>query len=166
VHRQDFKVGDVFYVTVRCVNECQYDLKMNYAQEFGLFDSKRQIFKFSGHETNIFKYWVPAKVAAMTETQKFEILIEPEVDYKHIEMRVTHDPEFRAMEDKPDAHITPKGLTVQMSTKDKFWCTECMVYLVVNMLEERRLYATATPRSLNLVGKGLVQTIDNAFLAN
>ena len=39
-----------------------------------------------------------------------------------------------------------------MTNSDPRWCTDCYVYLIVNMLEDRRVYVTATARigSLNL----------------
>jgi len=64
VHRDDYKTGDVFFVTVACVNECSYDLKMNFAREYTLYDSKRQIYRWGGHETNLFRFNVPAKIGA------------------------------------------------------------------------------------------------------
>ena len=128
---------------------------MNYAREYRLNDGKRQIYRWGGHETNIFKYPVPPKLGTLLETEKFEILIEPEVDYKNIEVHISRDPSFRVIEDKPDVHITDKGLSVQMTSKEKLWCTKCYFYLIVNMVHDRRLYATATASSLGQLGKGM-----------
>ena len=63
-------------------------------------------------------------------------------------MHVTHDPSFRAIEDKPEVHVTEKGLSVQMTSKERMWCTKCYFYLVVTMEHDRRLYVKAEASSL------------------
>ena len=156
MHRDEYSIGDTFYVTVRCVKECLFDIKMNYAREYRLNEAKRQIYRWGGHETNILRYQVPEKLGPLLETQKFEIFIEPEVDYKNIEVHISHDPTFRVLEDKPDLHVTENGISVLMTSKEKLWCTKCNFYLVVNMVHDRRLYATATASSLGQLGKGLI----------
>lgn len=71
------------------MNECTYDLRAYYANEFELIDGERMVFRWGGHVTNILKYKVPETTSIGT-TQKFEILIEPEVDYKFIEVFLSH----------------------------------------------------------------------------
>lgn len=90
VHSSEFEVGDVLYITIACMNECSYDLRAYYAQEFELSDSERMVFRWGGHVTNILKYRVP-ETTSIGETQKFEVLVEPEVDYKFIEVFLSHD---------------------------------------------------------------------------
>ena len=92
--------------------------------------------------------------------------MEPEVDYKNIEVHISRDPTFKVIEDKPDVHVTDKGLSVQMTYKEKLWCTKCYFYLIVNMVHDRRLYAKATASSLGQLGKGMYQDIDNKYIAN
>jgi hypothetical protein len=53
------------------------------------------------------------------------------------------------VEDRPASHITDDGLSVLMTDKDIRWCTECYVYLIVNMVEDRRVYVTATATTSN-----------------
>jgi len=50
-----------------------------------------------------------------------------------------------------------------MTSADTRWCTNCYVYLIVNMVEDRRVYVTAASKASN---SGLVQEIDNHLLAN
>ena len=71
------------------MNECSYDLKAYYAREFELEDGERTTYRWGGHVTNIVKYTVP-EVTSSGETEKFEILIEPEVDYKYLEVYLSH----------------------------------------------------------------------------
>ena len=71
------------------MNECTYDLKQFYAQEFNLTDSERKVYRWGGHVTNILKFRVPATTATGV-TNKFEILVEPEVDFKYIEVYLSH----------------------------------------------------------------------------
>lgn len=97
------------------------------------------VFRWGGHVTNILRYQVPDDGLV----DKFEIKIEPEVDYKFIEVYVSHDPKFNVIEDKPASHITDDGLSVLMTDKDTRWCINCYVYVIVNMIEDRRIYVTA-----------------------
>mmetsp|Transcript_8141 Transcript_8141/g.9780 ORF Transcript_8141/g.9780 Transcript_8141/m.9780 type:complete len:119 (-) Transcript_8141:4534-4890(-) len=41
VHGSFYEIGDTFYVTVRCTNECKFDIKVNYAREYKLNEGKR-----------------------------------------------------------------------------------------------------------------------------
>lgn len=41
IHKKHYAIGDVFFVTVKCANECKFDLKMNYAREYRLNEGKR-----------------------------------------------------------------------------------------------------------------------------
>ena len=52
-------------------------------------DGERMVFRWGGHVTNILKYLVPETTSIGT-TSKFEILIEPEVDYKFIDVFLSH----------------------------------------------------------------------------
>ena len=82
-------MGDILYITIACMNECTYDLRAYYANEFELVDGERMVFRWGGHVTNILKYKVP-ETTSIGLTEKFEILIEPEVDYKFIEVFLSH----------------------------------------------------------------------------
>ena len=70
------------------MNECDYDLKMFYAREFELNESERTVYRWGGHVTNILKLWVDS-TTAVGKTNKFELAIQPEVDYKYIEAFVS-----------------------------------------------------------------------------
>lgn len=45
--------------------------------------------------------------------------------------------------------MTDKGLNFLMTEQDANWCTECYVYVIVNMIEDRRIYVTASTKTSN-----------------
>ena len=49
VHSSDFEVGDVLYITIACMNECTYDLRAYYANEFELEEGERMVFRFKNN---------------------------------------------------------------------------------------------------------------------
>ena len=67
------------------------------------------------------------------------------------------------IEDRPARHITDAGLSVLLTSDNTRWCVDCYVYLIVNMIEDKRLYVTSEATSAN---KSLIQTIDNYLLVN
>ena len=73
------------------------------------------------------------------------------------------DSTFSVVEDRPARHITDSGLSVLLTEDDTRWCTDCYIYLIVNMIEDKRIYVTAEASSAN---KSLIQTIDNFLLVN
>ena len=67
------------------------------------------------------------------------------------------------VEDHPASHVTDLGLSVIMTTKDTRWCTNCYVFLIVNMIEDRRIYVTAEAKTTN---DGILEGINSYLLAN
>jgi len=67
------------------------------------------------------------------------------------------------VEDRPASHVTDDGLSVFLTDTDTRWCTECYVYLIVNMVEDRRVYIKATAMTNN---SGILKDLDNHLLAN
>lgn len=63
INEDEYAIGDTFYVTVKCMNACDYDLKMFYAREFELTNSERTVFRWGGHVTNILKLQVNSTTA-------------------------------------------------------------------------------------------------------
>ena len=59
IHSSEFEVNDILYITIACMNECTYDLRAYYANEYELIDGERMVFRWGGHVTNILKYQVP-----------------------------------------------------------------------------------------------------------
>lgn len=47
------------------------------------------------------------------------------------------------IEDRPARHITDSGLSILMTKDDTRWCVNCYIYLIVNMIEDRRIYVKA-----------------------
>ena len=162
IHSDDFAIGDTLFVTIHCMNECTYDLRPYYAKEFNLTDSERTVFRWGGHSTNILKYKVPENTA-YGATEKFEISIEPESDYKYIEAYLSHDRKFSVVEDRPARHVTDEGLSVLLTKTDTRWCVNCYVYVIVTMIEDKRIYVKAEARNSN---PALIQGIDTYMLVN
>ena len=162
IHSDDFEIGDTLFITVFCMNECTYDLRPYYAEEYDLEDGERMVFRWGGHVTNILRYLVP-DYTDIGATYKFEISLEPEIDYKYLEVYVSHDSKYSVIEDRPARHITDEGLSVYMTSEDTRWCVNCYVYLIVNMIEDKRLYVTSQARTVN---EGLDTNIVNHFSAN
>jgi len=67
------------------------------------------------------------------------------------------------IEDRPARHITDSGLSVMLTKDDTRWCVDCYIYLIVNMIEDRRIYVTAEATTGN---KSIIEKIDNYLLAN
>ena len=67
------------------------------------------------------------------------------------------------IEDRPARHITDAGLSVLLTSDNTRWCVDCYVYLIVNMIDDKRIYVTSEATSSN---KSLIQTIDNYLLVN
>ena len=86
IHADDYAIGDTFFITVHCMNECSYDVRPFFANEHELKESERQAFRFGGHMTQILKYTVPD----MASAEQFVIQIEPEVDYRYLEVYLSH----------------------------------------------------------------------------
>ena len=59
IHSSDFEIGDILFITIACMNECTYDLRAYYANEYELIEGERMVFRWGGHVTNILKYKVP-----------------------------------------------------------------------------------------------------------
>ena len=124
------------------------------------------VFRWGGHATNILKYKVPELTADQTLTDKFEILIDPEVDYKTIEVFLANegtDGNFSLLESKEARHVTERGINVLVTSADSRWCVNCYVYLIVNIIEDRRIYVTTKALSEN---PPLVTGISSDLIAN
>ena len=67
------------------------------------------------------------------------------------------------IEDRPARHITDAGLSVLLTSDNTRWCVDCYVYLIVNMIEDKRIYVMSEATSAN---KSLIQTINNYLLVN
>ena len=67
------------------------------------------------------------------------------------------------IEDRPANHITNAGLSVLLTSKDTRWCVNCYIYLIVNMIEDRRIYVTSEALTGN---KSIISEIDNHLLVN
>ena len=53
------------------------------------------------------------------------------------------------IEDRAISHMTDKGLSLLMTEADATWCVDCYIYVIVNMVEDRRIYVTASTKTTN-----------------
>lgn len=89
IHKDDYSIGDTLYITISCMNACDYDLRMFYAREFEIADSERTLYRWGGHSTVIVKYKVPT-TSSSGAIRKFDINFAPEVDHKFMEVYLSH----------------------------------------------------------------------------
>jgi len=89
IHKDDYAIGDILYITISCMNACHYDLRMFYAREFEIADSERTLYRWGGHSTVLLKYKVPS-TSSSGSVRKFEINFAPEVDHKFMEVYLSH----------------------------------------------------------------------------
>ena len=59
IHKGDFEIGDIVYITVFCMQECTFELRAYYAPELELKERERMTFRWGGHSTAMLKYYVP-----------------------------------------------------------------------------------------------------------
>ena len=55
------------------------------------------------------------------------------------------------------------GLAVMMNKHDARWCTQCSIYILVNFLDDRRVYVKAAASPINPI---LSNRLKRFFLAN
>lgn len=67
------------------------------------------------------------------------------------------------IEDRPAHHILDTGIAVMMNKQDYRWCTDCTIYLLVNMIEDKRVYITG--QTTNLSG-ALMNKVKRYLLVN
>jgi len=97
-------------------------------------------------------HWIQKSTTNSWKCSSLTVSRKRKKNLHHLIYFVISDNKFNLVEDRPASHITKKGRMVLMTNSDPRWCTDCYVYLIVNMLEDRRVYVTATARigSLNL----------------
>lgn len=88
VPKNEFSVGSVFLITVRCLNECSYDLRSFWSVEQDISNTKRKVHRWGGHSSAILSFYVPV-FSNSGVTESVDIRIEPEGDYKYMEVYVS-----------------------------------------------------------------------------
>jgi len=96
-------------------------------------------------------------------TESIDIRIEPEGDYRYLEAYISFDNDFNIIEDRPTRHLLDSGLAVMMNKHDARWCTQCSIYILVNFLDDRRVYVKAAASPINPI---LSNRLKRFFLAN
>jgi hypothetical protein len=142
-------VGDRFVIGVRCVNPCQFTLSTSYVATTRIPSANRTQLRLEGHSTNILEYLVPATNAnGITRAIYFQI--ESEDEYNPIDMYFSLDSNIYQVEERKVETLLPKGVGYSFTENDYGWCTGCYVYLLVDIINEGRYYATFTPSSRDL----------------
>ena len=73
------------------------------------------------------------------------------------------DDKLSVIEDRPTPHLLDTGISVMMNNKDYNWCTNCNLYLIVNMIDDKRVYVTGSATSIS---SSLSNTLKRYFMVN
>jgi len=157
LHSDEFEKDDHLYITIACIDDCTYSLRSYYVDEYELDNNSRTTFSWIGHSTNILKYQIPSS-ADSAETKSISLDLVAEGDYRYIEVFMSHDSKFNVIEERPSTHILKDGVSVKLSSRDYQWCVNCWVYFIVNVIDDRRVYATATAHSRTRVLRDNIKT--------
>jgi len=144
IHSKNVELGNTFYVGVRCQRECKYKLKVVYSTITSLpmrskAEEYRDQLRFNGYSTQILKYWIPPEVGGAA-TKALTLKVVPEDTYTPVEVFLSLDANFYLIEEKPAEHLIENGMGIAFGTSDFSWCTNCYIYLIVNIFEESRYY--------------------------
>jgi len=163
IEKENIQIGDVFYITVRCNNECVYDLRTYYAREEDITDKQGEVYRWGGHSSAYLTYYI-AEFTGAGATERIEIKFEPEGNYKYIDVFISFDKNFNLIEDKPHYHLLDSGVAVMLNKRDYRWCVDCTLYILVNMIEDRRLYITSD--AFSSVTGTMASGVKRKFLVN
>ena len=60
IPKNSLTVYDVFYIGIRCINQCKYSLRAFYTTISTLTNDVRSQFRLDGYSTNLFQYYIPS----------------------------------------------------------------------------------------------------------
>jgi len=150
IPRTELAVGSYFYIVVRCQEECNFDLKSFYAQEYTLAQDATDVFRWGGTSTNIFKYQVPRTTASGSDTGRWTIEIDPEFQFEQFSVYLSVDSHFNLIEEKQEAMIFDDALIIQQTRQSANWCVGCDVYVILVTVGDRRVYVKTEAVNFNL----------------
>lgn len=78
-------------------------------------------------------------------------------------MFLSLDDNFQIIEEKPASHLSKTSVGLKFGTKDYKWCTDCTVYIIMNLVIEDRYYITSVSRADNDV---LTTTLPTTVMVN
>ena len=67
------------------------------------------------------------------------------------------------IEDRPTRHMLDSGLAIMLNKQDYRWCTSCDLYIIVNMIEDRRVYISGKAFPIDTI---LFNQLSRYILAN
>lgn len=85
IRRSEISFGDTFYIGVRCINPCTYDLRAYYTSVISLKENTRTQMRLDGSSSNIFEYYVPPD-ASDGFTTSVRIQVESEDPYSPMDL--------------------------------------------------------------------------------
>jgi len=143
-----FEIGDILYITVFCMRECDYSIRAYYAEEVEVAELARTTYRWGGHSTALVKFKIPLMSKKEgSRTQGIEVRFQPERPYSQVDVFVSYDDTYNFIQDKAAQHILHDGVAYAMNTYDDHWCVECYIYFVVTMKDDMRIYITADAQS-------------------
>jgi hypothetical protein len=87
IHNGEFAVGDILYIGVKCVWDCQYKLRPWFSTIINLAESDRTQMRFQAYSTQLMKYYVSNKTPDYNlDTNSVLMKIEPEDDFTRLEL--------------------------------------------------------------------------------
>lgn len=125
---------------VLCKEECSFDLKSFYTNEYELPQDSTSVYRWGGTSTNIFKYRVPASTQSGGETGRWTIEIDPEFQFEQFSVYLSIDSHFNLIEEKQEAMIFDDALIIQQTKQSANWCVNCDVYVILETVGDRRVY--------------------------
>lgn len=147
VHHGEWTVGDTFYFGVRCEQTCKYKLKIELRQVFDLPNSDRATFRFERYSTQLMRYYIPEMVKNMP-IRYVKFAFESENSYERIQLFLSQSNRFDMQQERVPVHVLENGVGLMLTKKDIVWCTKCYIYLLLNIDQEDRYYATARAEGL------------------
>jgi hypothetical protein len=122
IQNGQYKVGDVLFIGISCVRECDYKLRAWFTSTVDLTESTRSQMRFDAYSTQILKYYIPFETELGGTTTSIEIIVQPEDTYVNIDAHLSLDANFYLIEEKPASHIVANGLAIKFTQKDYEWC--------------------------------------------
>jgi hypothetical protein len=135
VHPDDISNGDVFYIGVTCLSNCRYGIKADFVEGWlTIEDQYRTSFVASDNSTIKINYEVP-KSGAGGNTEWLEIVVESVDNQSPIELYLASDDQLAIASFFPQKFMTDDGIAIKYTDIEEDWCTNCDIYIIVNVLK-------------------------------
>mmetsp|Transcript_22972 Transcript_22972/g.22315 ORF Transcript_22972/g.22315 Transcript_22972/m.22315 type:complete len:188 (+) Transcript_22972:289-852(+) len=139
---------DMFYIGIRCIEECVYDLKVMYMTTANLLDNEAYLEIVEGHQSNLFVYSVPSS-ANDGFTSAFKVTIVGDNTYQPIDIALSLDEDIYQIEEKLNKLVLGKGMGIKFTSDSISFCTNCNVYLLIEFQAQGAYYITASATARN-----------------